>query len=233
MPESCRKVGAGVAIIGGTMEAEGRTSINDIVLQTTNVPGRYTIPRADLIALIKARAASKGSVAPKTIWSDSLYTVLGATKENKEKLSQGSNGDLRTIADSLQEEKIKTAKVKVHAKSAVLNGKMDPMLYLRSALANAAADVYAQLIIDYPEGPEAEKWEGFACNMTRRLAVLEMDVWEATLKAECVKIHEEARPDTKSVEEHALDMRSGIHRQGHVLRKEQEFVRLQCCRRKN
>ena len=59
VPKQVRRVGAAVAIIDAELKSKENTiSIKDLAVQTTSIPGRQTVPRAELYATIKAKQAA-------------------------------------------------------------------------------------------------------------------------------------------------------------------------------
>ena len=230
VPSSLTKVGAGIAIIDLRRAESGKCIIKEVALQTSSVPGGQTVPRAELYGLIKARAAAAGAQIPKNIWSDSEYTVKGATRDSKDKLCSGSNGDLWQLADGLEDGNLRTCKVKAHAEKEVLQGTMCPSLYLRNALADAAADASTELMVEPLACQEAEKWEGVAYNVAMRLAAIEAEVWAKTPLTEWVRLEDIPEPEPPDEEQLAAELRRGIQAQGHELRVKTHFAHCTRCR---
>ena len=70
---------------------------------------------------------------------------------------------------------VRFTKVKAHAEEQVLNSEMEPLLFLRNALADAGADACAENLVQHLACVEAEKWLGIAFSIARRLAIIEAE----------------------------------------------------------
>ena len=111
-----------------------------------------------------------------------------------------------------------------------MEGSIDPVSYLRSVSADAAADTAAELLISHLEGSEAETWAAITFKVALRLAILEAEVWDRTPQLEWVRIDHRAS-SLKDAEQFALELRRGIESQGHELRTKGHFVHCTRCRR--
>ena len=98
--------------------------IDQVGLQCSEVPGKQTVPRAELYGTILAREAAGGDQAL-DILCDAAYVVKGASNYNADQLDAGSNGDLWHRSGMLAHQKPATAvkKIKAHAEAEVLAGK--------------------------------------------------------------------------------------------------------------
>ena len=107
---------------------------------------------------------------------------------------------------------------------------MSPLLYLRNALADAAADCAAEIEVQGKPCAEVEMWAGVTYNIALRLAHIEAEVWEKTPKLEWVKTqvyHQGKLDQQETLEEH---LKEGIRARGHELRWENAYIHCTRCR---
>ena len=175
----CRRVTAAVAVVKiEEKEKDGakQMQIKSLDIKATDVPGKQTVPRAELWAALQAKhAIGEGQSA--TIWSDSAYVVRGGQAYDPEQLHSSYNGDLWQQWDfTNQDAKVGIDKVRAHGEHQVLAGMLDIELYLHNAWADAAADAAADILADVIEQEAEEKWAAVAYLVGRRLAVVEAEV---------------------------------------------------------
>ena len=207
--------------------------IDQVGLQCSEVPGKQTVPRAELYGTILAREAAGGDQAL-DILCDAAYVVKGASNYNADQLDAGSNGDLWHRSGMLAHQKPATAvkKIKAHAEAEVLAGKMSVLHYLHNATADAGADYMAQHLVDPLAAEAAERWAKVAYLVAKRLAVIEAEVAEATPQHEWVQVkavEHSSPPTAPDLEECMAQTRRRIAEQGHHLRRGRTFTRCVRC----
>ena len=211
IPSEIRQAGAAVAIVDGQDHDEGHFSVRDSAVQLLAVPGRQTVPRAETWAAICANGSTKNSQhRMRHIWSDSQYTVNGANKDSLEDLRKGVNGDLWSIWEQEQDANTKVLKCKAHAEKEVLQRKIPIAVYLRNALADAAADAMGELAVTSEEGQFASVWAGRAHNIALRLAVIEAEVWERAPQLVPLSTIEPTLPEVPNAGDEAMRIKNLI-----------------------
>ena len=105
VPKALRKVGAAAAIIKANRQ-EGRIKIEDVAFMMSEVHGKQTVPRAEVLGDIMANIEPDEEIAHKERcnYSDASYVVNGASKSSKKSLVDGPNGDLWEVRESMREE---------------------------------------------------------------------------------------------------------------------------------
>ena len=126
VPKALRKVGAAAAIIKANRQ-EGRIKVEDVAFMMSEVHGKQTVPRAEVLGDIMANIEPDEEVTHKRRYnySDASYVVNGASKSSKKSLVDGPNGDLWEVRESMREENKnnrETKKIKSHAQQQVLDG---------------------------------------------------------------------------------------------------------------
>ena len=141
----CRRVTAAVAAV--QFEDSEARNIQRADFLATSVPGKQTVPRAELFGLIKA-AEFTSTTHPTDILCDSAYAVRGAQAFSKDKLLDSFNGDLWEQYGEVAHGRVQVRKVRAHAEQQVLTGSIGIDEYLRNAVADAAADAVVNCLTD-------------------------------------------------------------------------------------
>ena len=135
--------------------------IQQVEFLATSVPGKQTVPRAELYGLVKAaEVASK--LHPTGILCDSAYAVRGSQAFSTDKLLDSYNGDLWEEYGAVVHGRVQVQKVRTHAEHEVLAGGIEVEAYLMNAVADAAADAAADKLADRDEAMAEELWQARA-----------------------------------------------------------------------
>ena len=168
VPKQCAQAGSGLAVLVPEVGPEGVAGFASVAFGGAGVPGRQTVPRAELGAIkLAASLASPGQGL--TVFPDATYTSRGLALDDRAarlaKLSKGTNGDLWTeLVDTLTEQHldVRANKVRAHARlSEVVAGSVAPEEFLGNLVADAAAGLAAQEST-YANGPNlrrARQWD--------------------------------------------------------------------------
>ena len=122
VPKQCAQAGSGLAVLVPEVGPEGVAGFASVAFGGAGVPGRQTVPRAELGAIkLAASLASPGQGL--TVFPDATYTSRGLALDDRAarlaKLSKGTNGDLWTeLVDTLTEQHldVRANKVRAHAR---------------------------------------------------------------------------------------------------------------------
>ena len=233
LTKEARKMGCAVVQVDGETSGNGKIQVKDLSIQIAELPGKQTVPRAELWAAILANRLGKTLERGCSVThSDSLYTVRGANRECKSTLMEGSNGDLWRIQQGEQDNSQRLEKVKAHNEAGVLNGNANPYLFLVNALADASAEVSAWMNLNTLHEQELSKWESIQYCVALRLAIIEAEVWEYTPKRVLIEAEDVPLPEVPSVDEEIRKLHSQIRARGHILAVKNKFIVCQLCRRR-
>ena len=110
-----------------------------IICSPTMVTGRQTVPRAELYAAsLAAESLATNSEKCGTTYTDAAYVVSCIKVDRAE--GERKNDDLRTrLRNARQVADQQVEKVKAHAQVDLLQGRVDPEIYLGNLLADAGA----------------------------------------------------------------------------------------------
>ena len=237
VPKAMRKVGAAAVIIKANRQ-EGRIKIEDVAFMMSEVTGKQTVPRAEVLGDIMANIEPDEKITheERCNYSDASYVVNGASKNSKKSLVDGPNGDLWEVRESMREENKnnrETKKIKSHAQKQVLKGKVNEIPYLMNMVADAAADAYADTLSTAQPISEINKWQSRAFQIARRLAVIQTEIDEQRKdELQMVKVETEEHIEldaSNEVEKVRAKMKQQIKEQGHRLVKQGRMVRCTFC----
>jgi len=232
-----RRVASAVAFI--KFDTDGR-GIQEVAVKASQCPGQQTVPRAELYAVAIAKSACNAppvhapppttATAPRTIWSDSAYTVKGSNHLDSEQLS-GTNGDLwQRLHDFAPTDGTEVRKIKAHAETQVLDGHLKREHYLLNCLADATADAGAGFFADFCQIQADDYWHSVACKIATRLGILEAEVQAARPKVEWMQVPVALTPPPPPPD-HTKHLASAIRSRGHRLVKLGYYARCTRCQR--
>ena len=71
VPAELKRMGSAVALLQFSEQDDSRPKVKSAALQMSRVPGRQTVPRSELYALVNARRSARSPLEnEKNIWSD-------------------------------------------------------------------------------------------------------------------------------------------------------------------
>ena len=147
----------------------------------------------------------------------------------------GSNGDLwetREAERGANRNNKATKKMKAYAHERVLEGSMEPELYLLNAVADAVADVYANILSTERPIGEMEKWHAYTFNIAMRFATIQAEINAQIHEQVPVFVDLEEPRDRTEVPEEMKKTKRMIERRGHKLVREDAFLRCVRCQRR-
>ena len=122
-------------------------------------------------------------------------------------------------------------KVKAHAESDVLAGRLDVESYIQNLLADAGAGCIAESLVCSQAGKTLEQTESRAFMIAMRLAVIEAQCQEN--EPQLVLVDEQNHPATvSSTQEQATQMRNEILNNGHALVVRGKFLFCRGCKKR-
>ena len=81
VPKDMCRMGCAVALVKASSNDAGKLLIDDNGIKMSEVPGKQTVPRAELYAYVNAKRSAQGTEhVNKSVWSDSMYGIKGATR---------------------------------------------------------------------------------------------------------------------------------------------------------
>lgn len=186
LPKSCAYVGAGLsAIVSEAREAPHAPRLLQVAMAGQGVPGRQTVPRAELHALNVVTARAKDHEA--RIGVDASYVVSGRKQMAGGQgagLLGGYNCDLWERQQDLKRERQhhpNVRKVKAHCSADVLvaNPDVDVLDIIGNLLADAGAGEAAHRVAwENGRGLKAlRQWEADTVLIAKRLAAIEVHRW--------------------------------------------------------
>ncbi len=182
-PREAAKAGSGIAAIKWDTNVEGRRGVSSVALAGAEVPGRQTVPRAELFAIdVAADYVAEG--ASLTVNADASYVVDTMNKDgSRERARQGTNGALWSrLLDKLQHRGnvCTMRKVKAHLSLAdIVRGHGTVEDILGNQVADAAAGAAAErALTDSDHAQTVERWTQRAFKIAQRLAVIECWHWQ-------------------------------------------------------
>jgi ribonuclease HI len=218
-----RRVTAAVAAVN--FDAAG-LEVRDVHFQASDIPGRQTVPRAELFALILAKSAASTS-SPTKVQCDSAYSVKGAQAYDTERLNSSYNGDLWAKYASIANSTVRVDKVPAHAEKQTLAGHLPAASYIRNAVADAAADAAADLLADRAEAEAEELWQARAFLVAHRLAILEAEVRAETPLATLLPVP--VPPPSPAPRNRRAELVTTVAGQGQRIRRTGTFLRCVRC----
>ena len=233
VPQATKCVGSALATV--KLREDGETlTVEDVGLMIAAVPGRPTVPRAELwAAVLSAQAAPHGG--DWLLRSDAAYVVKGIHAHGvTQSLKEGQNGDLWTLLDDTLRRRslrVQVAKVKSHAEKQVLAGRLGVEDFIGNLLADAGAGIAAESSVDGLAAQHASLWETRAFLIAKRLAVLEAEAWEARPKLVPAPAPLQL-PEVPSLPFARSQLQQTVDRMGHRLQLRGGFVHCSRCRRR-
>ncbi len=235
-PKGAPAVGSGLAVVKWSTEG-GSKRVEGVELAAAPVPGRQTVPRAELWAAYLATDGTDGGTEAQ-LKADAAYVVdTAASDQRLERCCRGANGDL--WVQFAQTNRAKTcpmsiSKVRAHALPAeALSGHHDLEDFVGNHIADAAAGAAAEAApAANTAARRVEAWERRTVLIARRLAAIEAWHWANQPEGRYVPpgpLEPWAPPD----EESACDsIKNKVASNGHVLRYEGGKVVCSRCHRK-
>ncbi len=235
-PSSAPAAGSGVAVVrwdNGTTPP----TVRSIDLAAAAVPGRQTVPRAELwAACVVAKHANEGS--PCVLNSDAAYVVNTAADAAKtSRARRGANGDLWSQLARLHKGRgapLHIAKVTAHSKPVdVLEGRVDVANFLGNHLADAAAGAAAERALHSNERAQlVERWHQRAYLIAKRLAAIESWHWQNSPSELCDPPPPLPPWAPPVLEDVRAEVSNRVTDNGHVLRKEGDKIICGRCHKK-
>ncbi len=197
-PKGAPAAGSGMAAIaweGNLDEAQPR--VREVAIACSAVPGRQTVPRAELWAATLAGRAGDGDQEDGAedggasiglpddieIRADAAYVVNGsATPTARSRMERGFNGDLWTALNAdgaARKRSTLITKVKAHrSPREMLSGQHSICDFIGNHLADASAGAAAEQALQQNEAARVvERWEQRARLVAHRLAAIEAWHW--------------------------------------------------------
>ncbi len=235
-PKGAPAVGSGLAVVKWSTTGNGKR-VEGVEIAAAPVPGRQTVPRAELWAACIAANSTDGSTESR-LKADAAYVVdTTASGQRLERCSRGANGDLWAQYAQANRAKpcpMSVSKVRAHALPAeALCGRHDLEDFIGNHIADAAAGAAAESsLAANAAARKVEAWERRTFLIARRLAAIE--VWHWTNDPEGRYIPPEplepwAPPGEECTRE---SLREKVACNGHVLRYEGDKVVCSRCHRR-
>ncbi len=181
-PRGFPVAGSGLAVLKWN-ELEVGMNLEGLAVAAGPVPGRQTVPRAELWS-----ACAVGELVPSDVpvrlLADASYVVDTAADDSRlNRARRAANGDLWSRFAACRESRssaMNVRKVEAHAPPGeVLNGLRDFDKYIGNHIADAAAGAAAEMVLDQSvQARSIEMWERRAFLIARRLAAIEAWHWE-------------------------------------------------------
>ena len=176
--EECKRItGGAVAMVSYANEAAEALVITDASLKAFEVPGRQTVPRAELYAATVAARAFQGLGNREGITKVDAAYIMNCVKQGEKNMADeySQNADLRGLfAEARQNVHQSVMNVKSHNEKQLVRGEMDPVDYLGNLLADLGASVAAEMQLSGIEEAEEEKWSSITYCIALRLVEIEM-----------------------------------------------------------
>ena len=233
VPKSIKSMGSAVATLS-LSNSPDKLTVRDVGISISAVPGRQTVPRAELwAAIMAAHAASIGQQIVLRI--DAAYVVKGLQGGHRQAaLRSGPNGDLWDALLELIAGKnlvVVAEKIKSHAEKQVLRGDMELEHFLGNMLADAGAEVSAEQAIDNNNARDTSYLEAITFLTAKRLAVIEAGLWEeGPVLVAAPPQRARVAPPTKREAKSMLVAQ--IAQQGHRIHVQGQFTVCSRCRRR-
>ncbi len=219
--------------------AEDDMTLTELAVAAGPVPGRQTVPRAELWSAISVGERAPGD-APVQLGADASYVVDTAADVSRlARAMRSANGDLWSRFDACRKSRtaaLDIRKVEAHAPpSEVLSGQRSFQEYIGNHIADAAAGAAAEVALDRSDRARViEIWERRAYLIARRLASIEAWHWEHVPGQRYLPpepLQPWTPPDQQEVRS---DIVGKVGNRGHVLRKvEGKIMCLRCHRRRD
>ncbi len=232
IPQASKRAGS-AAVTLRVHTVRGEIYVENVGLLIAPVPGKPTVPRAELwAAILAARSAPQGGSVALQI--DAAYVVKGMAPNRQASLCAGANGDLWCLLIATIQQRslsVTATKVKAHAESQVLVGTVEMEDFLGNALADAGAGAAAEVAVNTVEAQEASLWQERAFLVARRLAIIEASLWqEGPRLVPAPPALERLEPPTIPVAVSAFE--AAICRMGHKLHNRGTHLYCSLCRRR-
>jgi hypothetical protein len=235
-PKGHPVAGSGVAAIRWEAQ-EDKIVVDDVAVLASEVPGRQTVPRAELWAtnLVADRAATGTRCTNK---ADASYVVHNwSDAKRRGRMSATVNGDLWHKLQSTVKERevdLTTLKVEAHVDpEAMVNEERSIGDFLGNHLADAAAGAAAERALSGSVRAAAvARWESRTVAIARRLASIEAWHWansEPAVYAPPAPLEQWVPPDPERVHE---ELRRRVAEKGHDLYKLRGKVACRKCHRR-
>ena len=165
-PIELRKAGCAVAVV----QHDGDV-IKNVGIKVAEIPGKQTVPRAELLAATMAAADFSANEPHHTTFSDAMYVVkLAAAGEI---MPKDANKDLRKEFLRTNSEKRRVVKVKAHAEVQVLRGDTDIPTYIGNLCADVGAGAIAEVLVNRNALESVERMNKMVYWMAIRLSYIE------------------------------------------------------------
>ncbi|MCP3971767.1 MAG: hypothetical protein GY717_15885 [Rhodobacteraceae bacterium] len=234
VPRRIRRVGAGAAVVEyqqGMADDDGFPQIAGVAITASAVPGKRTVPRAEVWAVATAARAADDPSALRQVCSDASYVVNGicATEQKRRRLRAAQNGDVwRALFGEAPTGPDCCRKVKGHLTyQQVLDGAATYEAYVGNHVADAAAGAEAAAA-QFPGFvmEDIERWEAVAYCVARRLSAVEFALWKAQPQ-QVPAPPPPPEPSKLSVDQAAQALTKAVEDGGHV--SAGGWVKCVCC----
>ncbi len=237
-PRGFPVAGSGLAVLKWDQDEAGRR-LQDLAVAAGPVPGRQTVPRAELWS-----ACTVGERVPRDVpvrlLADASYVVDTAADDSRlARARRTANGDLWSRFVACRESRsaaIDVQKVEAHAPPGeVLKGLREFDKFIGNHIADAAAGAAAEMVLDRSEHARSiETWERRAFLIARRLATIEAWHWEH-VPNQRYQPPEPLQPWSPPDQQEARDGLLGkVGDKGHILRKvDGRIMCIKCHRRRD
>ncbi len=235
-PAGAPAAGSGVAVIQWGPDSSA-PSVERIEVAAAPVPGRQTVPRAELwAACVMSEHADPSK--PAHLLSDAAYIVNTVNDKGRQTRARcGANGDLWSSwakLDGSRSEPVHVTKVAAHASPVqVLNGSRCFADYIGNHIADAAAGAAAERALEENEHARlVERWEARTFLIARRLAAIEVWHWQNDpehLYEPPAPLPPWTPPDAASIR---CSIKDRVTHNGHILQKEGTKVICRRCHRR-
>ena len=165
-PTELRKAGCAVAVIQHVGDV-----IENVGIKVSEIPGKQTVPRAELLAATMAAADFSSEEPHHTTFSDAMYVVKLAA--SGEAMPKDANKDLRKEFLRTNKEKRRVVKVKAHAEVQVLRGEIDIPTYIGNLCADVGAGAIADVLVNKVALEDVERMNKMVYWMAIRLSYIE------------------------------------------------------------
>ena len=164
-----------------SLSKETKITVHHVGIVTGEVPGRQTVPRAEVVGA--GLAVKEAALSTPKLWSDATVVVAGSSAEGERRDRQllRTNGDCWASFFETYDPQVwpKVGGVKSHRSlQAVEDGLITMHQYVGNHLADVAADAAA--IAAQPSNmlcQHVERWSGIAFMAAQRLCVIEVARW--------------------------------------------------------
>ena len=231
IPKHVRKAASAVSFVSFDSKEQGEATCRDVAILMAALPGKQTVPRAELWAATMAvDSAQDSSHHELIIQSDSSYVVRGAESASRFRMEQGGNGDLWEEFHKQKQQRCLIAKVKAHNEFGVLSGQAEVKSYVANSVADAAADAMAEHTGNTLEAQTIDKVEAWLYQIAMRIAILECEAREA-LPEKVVFSKRRVVAEPLPVCVRLEQLREAIQAKGHIVIEQNGKTRCRRCKR--